>query len=147
MTRLRVTIDIDAPPARVWAVLRDIASHPQWMVDAVAIRFVSSRREGVGTTFDCDTRVGPLRTVDRMEVVEWKPRRAMGIVHAGVVRGRGRFVLRPRRFGRATRFVWDERLRFPLWLGGPIAGAFARPVLRRIWHRDLANLKRLVEGP
>ncbi|HEX7165745.1 MAG TPA: SRPBCC family protein [Acidimicrobiales bacterium] len=146
MTRLRVYVDIDAPPARVWAAVRDIASHPRWMHDAVAIRFVTPQREGVGTTFDCDTKVGPFRLVDRMEVVEWKPRRAMGITHAGTVSGRGRFVLQPRRFGRRTRFVWDERLRFPVWFGGPIGSAIARAVLRRIWRRNLANLKRLVEG-
>lgn len=141
MARIRVRTVLDAPPGRVWEDLRDIASHTQWMHDAVAIRFTSRRRQGVGTTFDCDTRVGPFRLVDRMEVTEWEPARVMGIRHVGLVTGRGRFTLRPARRGR-TRFEWAEQLRFPWWMGGPIGAALSKPVLRRIWKRNLRNLQR-----
>lgn len=116
------------------------------MGDAVAIRHTSPLREGVGTTFDCDTRVGPFRLTDRMEVTEWSEGRAMGIRHVGLVQGTGRFTVRPVRRGR-TRFTWDERLRFPWWMGGPAGSVAAAPVLRRIWRRNLANLKHQVESP
>lgn len=144
MARLRVALDFEAPPRRVWDALEDIGSHVQWMDDAVAIRFTSKKRKGVGTTFECDTKVGPISMVDHMEVVEWKPGKAMSIRHVGLVTGTGRFTLRRRRGG--TRFVWSERLRFPWWLGGPIAGVVAKPVLRRVWRRDLRNLKAIVDG-
>ena len=110
------------------------------MHDAVAIRFTSRQRQGVGTTFDCDTRVGPFRLTDRMEVTEWDEGRALGIRHVGLVTGEGRFSLRPARRGR-TYFVWEERLRFPWWMGGPVGALVARPVLRRIWRRNLRNLQ------
>jgi len=106
------------------------------MQDAVAIRFAGRRRAGVGTEFDCDTRVGPLRLTDRMVVTEWRTGRTMGIRHQGIVTGTGRFTLRPMRGGR-TRFTWEERLVFPWWMGGPF-GAFAGSfVLRRIWRANL----------
>ncbi len=137
-------MQIDASPEDVWAAIEDLAGHVDWMTDAVAIRFTSRRRSGVGTTFDCDTRIGPFRLTDRMEVTEWRPGRAMGVTHAGLVTGTGRFTLRRRRGG--TRFAWKERLRFPWKMGGP-AGAFvAAPVLRRVWRRNLRALKALVEG-
>ena len=142
--RIRVSTVIDAPPGRVWTAVRDIASHVGWMHDAVAIRFTSPSREGVGTTFDCDTKVGPLRLTDRMEVTEWDEGRTMGIRHVGVVTGTGRFTLRRVRRGR-TRFTWDERLVFPWWMGGRPASMAAAPVLRWIWRRNLADLKRRVE--
>jgi uncharacterized protein YndB with AHSA1/START domain len=145
MGRIRVSTTIDAPPARVWDDVKDIGSHVEWMHDAVAIRFTSSRRSGVGTAFDCDTRVGPLRLTDRMEVTEWRPRRSMGIRHVGLVTGTGRFTLSRRRGGR-TRFRWEERLVFPWWMGGPVGGLVGGQVLRLIWKRNLANLKRRVEG-
>ena len=145
MGRLRVAVDIDASPRRVWSVLEDISSHVRWMDDAVAIRFTSRRTAGVGTTFECDTKVGPLALVDHMEVTEWRPAKAMAIRHVGLVTGHGRFTLSPRRLGRRTRFVWSERLRFPWWMGGPVGATVAKPILRRIWRRDLDNLKRLVE--
>jgi len=143
--RIRVSTTIDAPPGRVWDDVKDIGSHVEWMHDAVAIRFTSSRRSGVGTAFDCDTRVGPLRLTDRMEVTEWRPRRAMGIRHVGLVTGTGRFTLRRRRGGR-TRFRWEEELVFPWWMGGPVGGLVGGQVLRLIWKRNLANLKRRVEA-
>ena len=129
----------------VWSSIKDIASHVEWMEDAVSIRFTSSRRSGVGTAFDCETRVGPLRTTDRMEVTEWRPGRVMGIRHVGVVTGEGRFVLR-RRLRGGTRFVWEERLTFPWWMGGPLGAVVGGQVLRLVWRRNLRNLKRRVEG-
>jgi hypothetical protein len=129
----------------VWDDVKDIASHVSWMEDAVAIRFTSGRRSGVGTAFDCDTRVGPLRLTDRMEVTEWKPRRSMGIRHVGLVTGTGRFTLRRRRRGR-TRFTWEERLVFPWWMGGPVGGLVGGQVLRLVWRKNLRNLKRRLES-
>ena len=115
------------------------------MEDAVAIRFTSGRRSGVGTTFDCDTRVGPVGLTDRMEVTEWAPRRAMGIRHVGLVTGTGRFTLRRTLTGR-TRFTWQEELSFPWWLGGRVGGLVGGRVLAMIWRRNLRNLKALVES-
>lgn len=145
MARIRVATTIDAPPKSVWAQVRDIASHVGWMEDAVAIRFTSAAKDGVGTTFECDTRVGPFRLTDLMEVTEWDERKRMGIRHTGLVTGTGRFTLRQARRGR-TRFTWEERLRFPWWMGGPLGASLGAPVLRRIWRRNLRNLKRQVEG-
>lgn len=145
MPRIRVHTDIDAPRRRVWARLRDVASHVEWMTDAEAIRFETDQREGVGTVFVCDTRVGPIRLQDRMEVTGWREGRSMSVRHAGLVTGEGRFSLR-RRGRRRTRFTWEERLRFPWWLGGPFGGAVGAQVLRLVWKRNLAALRRLVEA-
>ena len=128
-----------APPEHVWADLADIAGHVHWMHDARAIRFVGDRTSGVGTRFDCETRVGPFRMTDHMEVTEWVPGKVMGVRHHGLVTGKGRFTLRKARGG-GTRFTWSERLRFPWLLGGPITAIAAKPVLKRIWRKNLKNL-------
>ena len=145
MPRIKVHTDIDAPPRRVWRHLRDIPSHVEWMADAEAIRFVTDRREGVGTVFLCDTKVGPIRLVDRMEVTEWQEGRALGVRHSGVVTGEGRFSVRRRGRSR-TRFTWEESLRFPWWLGGPVGAAVGSRVLRRIWKQNLVRFRRRVEA-
>ena len=66
----------------------------------------------------------------------------------GLVTGSGRFTLEPIDLGRRTRFVWQEELTFPWWLGGPV-GAYigGKVVLRAIWNRNLRGLKQLVEQP
>ena len=143
--RIRVGITIDVPPDVAWRTVEPIENHVEWMADAESIRFTSARTRGTGTTFDCVTKVGPIRLTDRMTVTEWDPGRAMGIEHRGMVTGRGRFTLRRRRGGR-TRFTWDERLSFPLWMGGPAGALAAKPILRAIWRRNLRQLKAIVEA-
>jgi len=143
--KIRVGVTIDARPAVVWNAVENIERHVDWMVDARAISFTSRQRHGVGASFDCLTRVGPFRLTDRMTVTEWQPGRAMGIEHRGLVVGRGRFTLKARPRDR-TRFTWAELLRFPWWLGGPAGALVAKPVLRRIWRRNLRSLAQLVEA-
>ena len=145
MPRIRVQTTVDAPPRAVWRRLADISDHVSWMADAASIRFRGEQRRGVGTTFECETRVGPLRTLDVMEVTEWRERRSMGVRHTGLVTGTGRFVLR--RWGRRrTRLVWDETLRFPWWLGGVVGGVVGAPVLKLVWKGNLRRFAALVAG-
>ena len=145
MARIRVSTVIDATPAGVWSAIDDIATHVHWMEDATAIRFRGTKRQGVGTVFECDTKVGPLTLLDVMEITDWQPRRRMGVRHVGLVTGSGAFTLRPAKGGR-TRFTWRERLVFPWWLGGPVGAAVGSEVLRLIWRRNLRNLKGRVEA-
>ena len=89
MTRIRVAADYDAPPATVWAAVEQVDTHVDWMADAEVIRFVTDRTEGVGTRFECVTKVGPIRLTDRMEITEWAPGEAMGVCHTGLVTAAG----------------------------------------------------------
>lgn len=129
---------IAASPEAVWADLADIASHVEWMADAESIRFTSEHRSGTGTTFDCVTKVGPIRLTDRMEVTAWDPPRTMGVRHVGVVTGTGAFELSAD--GAHTTFRWREELVFPWWLLGPVGAAVGKVVLAAVWR---ANLRRL----
>lgn len=146
MPRLKVATTLDATPEQVWADISDVGSHVEWMQDAVQITFTSDHESGVGTTFDCATKVGPFRLTDHMEITSWKPGREMGVRHVGMVTGSGVFTLTPQRSGRGrggrdvTRFEWTERLRFPWYFGGPVGAVAARPVLRHIWRTNLENL-------
>jgi hypothetical protein len=146
VSRIRVRRVIERPPAAVWDRLADIADHVTWMADAAAIRFTTERRQGVGTAFECESRVGPLRTLDRMEVTEWSPGEAIGVDHRGVVTGTGRFTLRGSLDGQRTELTWDEDLRLPWYLGGPLTATLARPVLRRLWTTNLRRFAAHVGG-
>ncbi|QYG94570.1 hypothetical protein HC251_20460 [Iamia sp. SCSIO 61187] len=145
MGRVKVGITIDAPPRRVWAEVEHPERHVDWMADAVAIRFTSRSRQGVGTTFECDTKVGPFRLTDEMEITDWRAGKVMGVRHVGLVTGTGRFTLRRARRGR-TRFTWEERLRYPWWMGGPVGGVVGDRIMGRIWRGNLRRLKAQIEG-
>lgn len=145
MPRIRVSTVIDAPPNVVWDAVGDIATHTEWMADAAAIRFLTDQTAGIGTAFECDTKVGPFRLTDVMEITEWRPRKAMGVRHVGLVTGEGVFTL-ARKGVRRTRFEWAEELHFPRWMGGAVGGAVGSRLLRRIWKGNLRRLKELVEA-
>lgn len=141
-----VATEIARTPDDVWDHVRAIERHVDWMHDAAAIRFLGEQREGVGTRFECDTRVGPFSTTDVMEITSWDPGRRMGVRHIGVVRGVGEFTLHPLP-GDHTEFHWSEDLEFPWYMGGSVGAWLARPVLRWVWRRNLAALKREIEAP
>jgi len=145
MAGIRVSTEIDASPAEVWEVVRHVEHHVEWMHDAVAIRFTSPTRSGAGTTFDCDTKIGPFRLTDKMEITSWVPDEAMGVRHVGMVTGTGEFTLAATPEGR-TRFTWEERLSFPWWMGGPVGAVVGGQVLKVVWARNLKGLKAIVEG-
>lgn len=140
MPRFRMRRLIKASPDDVWDELSHLDRHVTWMADAESIEFVGPQRRGVGTVFDCLTKVGPLRLKDRMEVTRWTDGRELGVRHVGLVTGEGVFSLRARRRGRRTQLDWTERLRFPWYLGGPVTGLLAKPVLRSIWRGNLRRL-------
>lgn len=92
----------------------------------------------MGTSFECDTKVGPLRLTDRMEVTEWEEGHLIGVRHHGLVTGKGRFTIERLDRGERTRFTWEEELAFPWRLATPVLGA--------IWRRNLSRLKVRVES-
>ncbi len=114
------------------------------MQDAEAIHPTSEVTAGIGAAFDCETRVGPFRTTDRMVVTEWEEGRMIAIRHRGLITGTGRFTADADGASR-TRFRWDEELRFPWWLGGAVGSAVAAPLLRQIWRGNLWRLRTLIE--
>ena len=146
MSRITVSIELAASPARVWEIVEPVERHVDWMADAVAIRFTNSQTRGVGTTFDCDTKVGPIKLTDRMEITEWVPEKSMGVKHVGIVTGTGVFTIEPLGNGQYSKFTWSEELTFPWWLGGPIGEVIGgNIVMKAIWRRTLKKLKALVE--
>lgn len=146
MSSIRVSIDIDAPVRRVWEIVEPVERHIDWMADAVAIRFQTEQTRGVGTTFFCDTKVGPIKLVDVMTITAWEPERVMGVTHTGVVTGTGEFTLTALS-DTTTRFTWTESLVFPWWLGGPLGALVGgQIVMKAIWRRNLRKLKQLVES-
>jgi hypothetical protein len=147
MPAVTVSTEIDRSPAEVWADVRDIGSHVEWMADASEIRFTSPTTEGPGTTFECDTRIGPIKLTDVMTITSWVEEAEMGVRHVGVVTGEGVFTLAPLDDGRRTRFTWSEDLSFPLWLGGPVGEVVAKPILTLVWRRNLGRLRRRLQGP
>jgi hypothetical protein len=143
--KIRLCTTIGVPPAVVWDAMEDISTHTEWMADAVAITFRTEQRSGVGTAFECLTRIGPFTTTDVMTVTEWEPGATMGIEHRGVVTGSGRFTLQPVGGG-LTELCWTEDLHYPWWMGGALGERTSAPVLRHVWQANLDRLRARAES-
>ena len=131
------------PVDRLWAELRQIDRHVNWMADAASITFQSEQREGLGTEFLCVTKVGPIKLTDVMTITSWENERAMGVRHSGIVTGEGTFTLTAQ--GQNSVLSWDENLSFPWWMGGKIGEFMAKPILTAIWRGNLRRLATFVE--
>jgi hypothetical protein len=140
---VRVSTEVPVRREQVWAELSRIERHVEWMLDATAIRFRGDQHHGVGTTFECDTKIGPIRLTDVMEITEWEPGACIGVRHLGVVSGTGRFALTDGPDG-STFVAWDEELRFPWWLAGAAGASLARPLFSALWRGNLRRLERRV---
>lgn len=137
MSRISISHQVPTSAARAWEKLSDLSSHDTWMRDAESIEFLTEQRSGVGTRMRVPTKVGPFRTTDILEVVEWVEGQSIAVSHQGFVGGAGRFTLSG---GDAqTTVTWTESLSFPWWVGGAITAWLARPVLKLFWA---GNLKR-----
>jgi hypothetical protein len=139
-----VTIVVPRPRSAVWAELERIEDHAEWMRDALSIRFVGERRRGVGTRFECDTKVGPIRLTDLMEITGWEAGSTMAVRHSGVVTGSGRFLLEDGP-GTDTTVSWEEQLTFPWWMGASLGAMVAKPLLAAIWRGNLRRLRARIE--
>lgn len=143
MTLIVASVDLPLPPSDVWVELSYLERHSEWMADAERIDFAGGQRRGVGTEMIVRTRVGPFVMNDVIAVRSWSEGESIGVMHRGLVTGLGVFALLPIEGG--TRFVWLEDLAFPWYLGGPIAGLFAAPVLRWIWQRNLRRFAKTLD--
>jgi hypothetical protein len=144
MVTVRVSLEVLAQREQVWEELARIEDHVEWMLDATAIRFRTDEHRGIGTTFECDTRFGPLRLTDVMEITEWEPGHRIGVRHQGVVTGSGHFTLSDA--PGATRIEWEERLEFPWFLGATVGAHVAKPLFTGVWKGNLRRLSRRVRS-
>lgn len=140
MARIAVSRTMAIPRQRVWEVVADLGSHPDWMRDAESLDFIGDQRRGAGTRMRVRTTIGPLRTVDIMEVIGWEEGGWIQVAHQGLVTGQGRLSVHAEDGGTVVR--WEEELVIPWWLGGAVTAWLARPFLATVWR---ANLRRLEE--
>jgi hypothetical protein len=140
MPELSESVDIEAPPERVWTALTDWVRQGEWIL-ATDVRPVIGPARGVGGRLVAVTGVPlpggrRLGVVDTMEITRWEPPTRVDVLHTGrVVRGPGTFEIRPR--GEHSTFVWSERLELPLGSVGRLGWPLVEPVVRAGYRSSL----------
>ncbi len=142
--RIQISTIINKPLKDVWNEVKVMERHVNWMQDAENIEFLSENTSGLNTKMKVLTKVGPISLNDIITVNQWSEFDTIGVVHEGIVTGEGAFYLTSINEN-STKFEWIETLKFPIYLGGSIGEFFGSFILKRIWKKNLYNLKRIVE--
>ena len=142
--RIQVSTVINKPLTTVWDEVKIMENHVNWMEDAAKIDFLSDNTSGIDTKMKVLTKVGPISLNDIITVTEWVEKKSIGVIHQGIVTGKCVFYL-SEIDENSTMFTWDEELKFPIYLGGPIGEFFGGMVLKQIWKKNLKNLKEIIE--
>jgi hypothetical protein len=106
---ITTSVEIDAPPARVWSVLTDLSAYPQWNPFIVAASGTVAAGERLSLSMALPGRE-PMSIKPRLLVVEpdrelrWKGR----LVIPGLFDGEHVFVLEPLEGGRTRLDHWER---------------------------------------
>jgi len=138
---IAISLKIDAPIQKVWDSLAQWEKQGEWMLQT-KVWVTSEITEGVGTSINAFTGIGPLGVLDSMTVTAWQPPHTCDVLHTGkIIKGTGRFHLRELN-AQTTIFDWSEEVLAPralflliapgLYLGVRISLS----ALRRQLHRS-----------
>ena len=130
MRELVESIEVDAPPQRVWAAVTDWPRQGEWMVatdvrevDGNARRLHGRMVARTGLPLPGGRHVG---VRDTMVITEWEPPSRVVVQHTGrIVRGPAIIEIGPR--GDGALVTWTERLHPPYGLLGEVLAWLVRP--------------------
>jgi hypothetical protein len=141
--RVEASTHLPVPPEDAWRVLLRWEDQARWIRDAVSVRVLGLRREGLGVRIAVRNRVlnVPLFT-EELEVTGWEPPRRLEMTHRSFVRGVGTWELAPE--GSGSRFSWVEDLSLPIPLLGELALLVYRPFMRHLMRGAVRDLRAFV---
>lgn len=136
---------LPAGPDTIWRLITDWENQGDWMLEATDLVVTSEQREGVGVEAEATISIAGIKTRDRIRVTTWEPGKHLVMAHLGWVRGEGEIVLTD--LGdRGTHLFWREMHYPPLGIAGAIGLSLLKPLMKRIFERDLRILESLARA-
>ena len=142
---IEVAQTVPGPPPIVWELITDWEHQDDWMLEASDFKVISEQREGVGVEAEATIKIGGITTRDVVRVTGWEPNRRLAIEHEGWVSGHGEIHLTPLGNDR-THIFWREELTPPIGMLGAVGLTAFKPLMARIFKRDLRVLSGLVRA-
>ena len=142
---IEIAQTVPGPPSVVWELITDWEHQGDWMLEARDFKVISEQREGVGVEAEASISIGGITTRDVVRVVGWEPERRLAIEHRGWVSGLGEIHLTPLGNDR-THIFWREELTPPIGMLGALGLSAFKPLMTRIFKRDLKILSGLVRA-
>ena len=148
MSRVTASIEIDAPPEKVWEVLMDPERLADWVTIHREVDRVSDRPLKDGSTLRQELCLRHVNFHVRWTVDEARPCELAVWDGKGPARSKAHSVYRLSPNGNGgTRFDYENEFKAPL---GPLGSMASRALVGGVPQREanatLANLKRLIES-
>lgn len=145
MTKIRETVDIDAPAARVWAVVQEDATNaPKWSTNVARIEKLDREPPGKGTRYryHLDLPGGLKETLEVEQTVYNKPKKCAGVFSRGPLKGTWSYTYREKDGTTHVVYEMDYELGGLLrFAGGLLANQYAEGI-----RHNMARLKKYVES-
>ena len=108
MSALTNTIDIDCPPAEVFAYASDPLHFPEWQADVLEVHFEGGGGQTVGSRFTTTRRIGPNERTMTQEITEVEPPRRF-VAHGvdGPIRAHASIDIEPLDDGARSRVTFE----------------------------------------
>jgi uncharacterized protein YndB with AHSA1/START domain len=147
VSRIEVSVDIEASPEAVWGFVSDLRRIPEWIEDTLAMLSVEPEPAQQGTVYRERSRImGPLSQVTTWKISQFDPPRFQK--HDGRVPMMAStsvsFGLEPAAGGTTFTLVFEYTPGNPL--SSLTDGLFVRKNLERGFQRSVQNLKALMEA-
>ena len=141
------SIDIAAPPERVWPFLVEPDKVMRWFVGLHEFRYLDAGSRGVGARVHMEEKaVGPMLKED-LELTEWHENRRLRFhmtSGSGVKADEQVWSLDP--IGQGCRFTFDEHVELPYGPLGSMLGVIGERGLKSHVAEMLAKLKSVAEA-
>jgi uncharacterized membrane protein len=145
MTKLRETVDIDAPASRVWAVVQeDVPNVPKWSKQVAKVEQLDGKPPGRGTRYRYHLNLpGGIKETVEVEQTTWsKPKRCAGKFIKGPLKGTWAYAYTETKNGTHVVYEMDYELAGLLrFAGGLLAGQYADGI-----RENMAALKKYIES-
>ncbi|MDQ6880177.1 MAG: SRPBCC family protein [Candidatus Dormibacteraeota bacterium] len=145
MAKLRETVDIEAPAARVWAVVQeDVKNVPKWSNYVATVEQLDANPPGKGTRYRYHMKLpgGFSPTVEVEQTTYVKPKRCAGKFIKGPLKGTWSYSYSETKSGTRVVYEMDYELAGLLrFTGGLVAGQYAEGI-----RSNMTALKKYIES-
>ena len=145
--RVQKSIEIAAPPEKVWPFLVEPEKVLQWCITFKRFEYTGNQRGGIGTPLYIEEQAGGGLSKMQFEVTEWKENESLGLrMVSGASYGSYNQRWSLERSASGSRFTFMEEIELPFGVIGKLLGLVAQRMSLATVGKMEAKLKALAEA-
>ena len=144
--KVEKSIDIMAPPGKIWTLLTERENLMQWHPTAQKFDFIGDQKSGVGATFYMVGKRGGRLMRSVCEITEWQENKKFAFheIWGMTKKFDVEFTIRATETGSRLTMIWDTVM--PYWIIGKIMLLAMRKQWLKMSDEMLANIKKMAEA-